>query len=98
MAWQDILVPAIIVGQSREFDSPRVHTRINSYEFFLCTKSDALAGDGGDGRERVTVAPGSVAFGTNGEMGVPAEVSSVQSVRGCGAVDGDRAIFRHALS
>ena len=67
-------------------------------DFFLCTKSDALAGDGGVGRERVTVAPGSVAFGTNGEMGVPAEVSSVQSVRGCGAVDGDRAIFRHALS
>ena len=26
-------------------------------------------------------------------MGVPAEVSSVESVRGCGAVDGDRAIF-----
>ena len=51
---------------------------------------DALAGDGGVGRERVTVAPGSVTFGTNGEMGVPAEVSSVESVRGCGAVDGDR--------
>ena len=59
----------------------------------MCTISDALAGDGGVGRERVTVAPGSVAFGTNGEMGVPAEVSSVESVRGCGAVDGDRAIF-----
>ena len=86
-------MPAIIVGQSREFDSPRVHTRINSYEFFLCTKSDALAGDGGDGRERVTVAPGSISFGTNREMGVPAEVSSVESVRGCGAVDGDRANF-----
>ena len=98
MAWQVILVPAILVGQFREFDSPRVHTRINSYGLFLCTKSDALAGDGGVGRERVTVALGSVAFGTNGEMGVPAEVSSVQSVRGCGAVDGDRAIFRHALS
>ena len=51
---------------------------------------DALAGDGVVGRERVTVAPGSVAFGTNGEMGVPAEVSSVESVRGCGSVDGDR--------
>ena len=59
----------------------------------MCTKSDALAGDGGVGRERVTVAPRSVAFGTNGEMGVPAEVSSVKSVRGCGAVDGDRANF-----
>ena len=58
---------------------------------------DALAGDGGVGRERVTVAPESVAFGTNGEIGVPAEVSSVESVRGCGAVDGDRAIFCHAL-
>ena len=57
---------------------------------------DALAGDGGVGRERVTVAPGSVSFGTN-EMGVPAEVSSVESVRGCGAVDGDRANFCHAL-
>ena len=51
----------------------------------------ALAGDGGVRRERVTVAPGSVSIGTNGEMGVPAEVSSVESVRGCGAVDGDRA-------
>ena len=51
---------------------------------------DALAGDGGVGRERVTVAPGSVAFENNGKMGVPAEVSSVESVRGCGAVDGDR--------
>ena len=54
---------------------------------------DALAGDGGVGRERVTVAPGSVSFGTNGEIGVPAEVSSVESVRGCSAVDGDRAKF-----
>ena len=52
---------------------------------------DALAVDGGVGRERVTVAPGSASFVTNGEMGVPAEVSSVESVRRCGAVDGDRA-------
>ena len=59
----------------------------------MCTISDALAGDGGVGRERVTVAPGSVAFENNGKMGVPAEVSSVEPVRGCGAVDGDRAIF-----
>ena len=92
-------MPAILVGQFREFDSPRVHTRINSYGFFfLCTKSDALAGDGGVGRERVTVALGSVAFGTNGEMGVPAEVSSVESVRGCGAVDGDRANFLSCIA
>ena len=87
-------MPAILVGQFREFDSPRVHTRINSYGFFfLCTKSDALAGDGGVGRERVTVAPGSVAFGTKGEMGVAAEVSSLESARGCGVVDDDRSII-----
>ena len=54
---------------------------------------DALAGNGGVGRERVTVAPGSVAFGTKGEMGVAAEVSSLESARGCGVVDDDRSII-----
>ena len=58
---------------------------------------DALAGDGGIGRERVMIAPGSVAFENNGKMGVPSEVSSVESVRGCFAVDGDRENFCHAL-
>ena len=47
---------------------------------------DALAGDGGVGRERVTVAPGSVSFGTNGEMGVPARgvVSRIGARVRCG--------------
>ena len=89
MAWQVILVPAILGGQFREFDSPRVHTRINSYGLFLVHKV---------GRSGWRWRRWARARHANGEMGVPAEVSSVQSVRGCGAVDGDRAIFRHALS
>ena len=82
-------MPAILVGQFREFDSPRVHTRINSYGLFLADK----VGRSGWRRRRWARA-----CHANGEMGVPAEVSSVQSVRGCGAVDGDRAILCHALS
>ena len=35
VAYQVVLEPGI--GQFREFESPRVHTRINSHSFFLCT-------------------------------------------------------------
>ena len=35
VAYQVILEPAIIAGQFRNFESPRVHTRLNSLELFL---------------------------------------------------------------
>ena len=36
VAYQVILEPGI--GQFREFESPRVHTRVNSWELFLAHK------------------------------------------------------------
>ena len=36
VAYQIILEPG--VGQFREFESPRVHTRLNSWDFFLAHK------------------------------------------------------------
>ena len=36
--WQVILEPGI--GQFREFESPRVHTRMNSWGLFSCAQND----------------------------------------------------------
>ena len=52
---------------------------------------DAHAGDGGIGRDRVPIAPGSVIFGDRGEVCVRARDSHVCSVSVLGADDDSRA-------